>query len=108
MTVIGFIYILHTRDDLEYMAAMVYAGCALGVVFAGDLLSLFIFWELLTLCAVGIAARRREASRKAAFRYLLVHVVGGLILLSGIILQIAQSGSSSFDFVGRGWVGPAS
>jgi multicomponent Na+:H+ antiporter subunit D len=101
ITIIGFIYILHTRDNLEYMSAMLYAGCALGVVFAGDLLTLFIFWELLTLCAVGlILARRKDTSRKAAFRYLLVHVTGGLILLSGIILYVAENKTSAFDFIG--------
>jgi len=106
LTVIGFIYILHTKDDLEYMSAMVYAGSSLGVVFAGDLITLFIFWELLTLCAVGLTlARRKEASRKAAFRYLLVHITGGLILLSGIVLYIADKGTTQFDFIGLN--GPA-
>jgi len=107
LTVIGFIYILHTRDNLEYMSAMIYAGSSLGVVFAGDLLTMFIFWEMLTLCAVGLTlARRKESSRKAAFRYLLVHVTGGLILLTGIILHIAETGSSAFNFIGLGgWSG---
>ncbi|MEZ5274969.1 MAG: Na(+)/H(+) antiporter subunit D [Opitutaceae bacterium] len=107
ITIIGFIYILHTRDDLEYMSAMVYAGSSLGVVFAGDLLTLFIFWELLTLCAVGLTlARRKDASKRAAFRYLLVHVTGGLILLAGIVLHIAENGTTAFNFVGLGgWSG---
>ena len=88
---------------------MVYAGSSLGVVFAGDLLTLFIFWELLTLCAVGLTlARRRDASRKAAFRYLLVHVIGGLILLSGIILHIAQNGTSRLQLRRPERHGPAS
>jgi multicomponent Na+:H+ antiporter subunit D len=101
LTVIGFIYVLHTRDTLEYFSAMIYAGSALGVVFAGDLITLFIFWEALTLCAVGLTlARRREASRRAAFRYLLVHVVGGLILLSGIVLYVVENGTAEFSLIG--------
>jgi len=101
ITIIGFIYILHTRDTFEYMSAMLYAGCALGVVFAGDLLTLFVFWEMLTLCSVALTlARRKDASRKAAFRYLLVHVTGGLILLAGIVLYIAENNTTAFDFIG--------
>lgn len=103
LTVIAFIYILHTKDDLEYMSGMVYAGSALGVVFAGDLLSLFIFWEMLTVCAVGCTlARRTDRARSAAFRYLLVHVVGGLILLAGVALYIGDHGTAALPEGGFG------
>lgn len=109
VTVIAFIYILHTRDDLEYLSGMIYAGSALGVVFAGDLLTLFVFWEMLTLCAVGCTlARRTIASRDAALRYLLVHVAGGVILLAGVILYIVKTGTASFSEIGLdspgGWL----
>ncbi|MGK0197192.1 MAG: multicomponent Na+:H+ antiporter subunit D [Yoonia sp.] len=109
LTVIAFIYILHTKDKLEYMSGMLYAGSALGVVFAGDLLSLFVFWELLTLCAVGCTvARRTERSYQAALRYLLMHVFGGLILLAGIVLYIAQNQTAEFGYIGldsiAGWL----
>ena len=78
LTVIAFIYILHTKDRLEYTSGMLYAASALGVVFAGDLLSLFVFWELLTLCAAGCTvARRTKASYRAALRYIIMHVFGG-------------------------------
>ncbi|MFT4586802.1 MAG: multicomponent Na+:H+ antiporter subunit D [Candidatus Binatia bacterium] len=103
LTVIAFIYILHTKDDLEYMSGMVYAGSGLGVVFAGDLLSLFIFWELLTVCAVGCTlARRTDRARAAAFRYLLVHVVGGLILLAGIVMYIVEHKTAALPEGGFG------
>ncbi len=101
LTVIAFIYILHTRDDLEYMSGMTYAGSALGVVFAGDLITLFIFWETLTLCAVGCTlARRTRAARGAALRYLLFHVAGGVILMAGIIIHITETGRSDFTQIG--------
>ena len=101
ITIIGFIYILHTRDDLEYLSGMVYAGSALGVVFAGDLLSLFVFWEMLTLCAVGLTlARRTNPSKQAAMRYLLFHVAGGVILLAGIALYAVEHGTLAFDRIG--------
>lgn len=101
LTIIAFIYILHTKDRLEYTSGMLYAASALGVVFAGDLLTLFVFWELLTLCAAGCTvARRTRRSYQAALRYLIMHVVGGLILLAGIILYIAEHKTAAFGHIG--------
>ncbi|MDD3579724.1 MAG: Na(+)/H(+) antiporter subunit D [Desulfobacca sp.] len=98
---LGAIYALHVRDDLEQMAGLVYAGSALGVVFAGDLLTLFVFWELLTVSSVFLIWNRRtRESLAAGFRYLLVHVVGGLCLLAGVTLQIHQTGSLAFEYIG--------
>ena len=49
---IAIIYSLHVRDTLQQVAAMMYAGSGLGAVFAGDLLTLFVFWELLAFTSV--------------------------------------------------------
>ena len=45
------IYMLQVKRDLEYVAGFLYAGAALGVLFAGDLFSFFVFWEMLTIPA---------------------------------------------------------
>lgn len=101
ITFIGVIYALHVKDAGEQTAAFVYAGSALGAVFAGDLLSLFVFWEMLTLSAAFIIwSRRSKRSQGAGFRYLLVHFFGGLCLLAGIILHVQQTGSLEFGYVG--------
>ncbi len=78
MAFLGMVYALHVEDDSQHVAALTYAGGALGVTFAGDFLSLYIFWELMAVSSVLLVWRRREESAVAAgFRYLLVHVVGG-------------------------------
>lgn len=101
ITFLAAIYSIHIRDDLERMAGLVYAGSALGVVFAGDLLTLFVFWELLSISSVFIIWNRRTQKALAAgFRYLLVHVVGGLSLLAGVTLHIHQTGSLAFGYIG--------
>ncbi len=101
ITFLGGIYALHVKDDLEQVAGLAYAGSALGVVFAGDLLTLFLFWELLTVSSVLIIWNRRtRAAQEAGFRYLLVHVVGGLCLLAGIALRVHQTGSLALDYIG--------
>jgi multicomponent Na+:H+ antiporter subunit D len=98
---IGITYILTIRNDLEYVAGLVYAGSGLGVVFAGDLFSFFVFWEMLTVSALWLIwARRTRASQAAGFRYLMVHVFGGLVLLAGIILYINEQQTLDFGFIG--------
>jgi multicomponent Na+:H+ antiporter subunit D len=97
MTLLGMIYALHVKDDSQHVAALTYAGGALGVTFAGDFLSLYIFWELMAISSALLVFLRREASAVAAgFRYLLVHIFGGLVLLAGILLYWSQTGSLAF------------
>jgi len=101
---IGFIttiYAFHVEETLHNMAGLLYTGSALGVVFAGDLFTFFIFWELLTVfCVQLIWARRTRKAMGAGFRYLLFHVVGGLILLAGIVLRVNHTGSLDFSLIG--------
>jgi multicomponent Na+:H+ antiporter subunit D len=93
ITLLGLIFSLHHQERSHYAVALLYAGAAQGVAFAGDLFSLFVCWEGLTVAATFlIAARRTTQSREAAFRYLLVHVAGGLCLLTGIILHYGATG----------------
>lgn len=78
------IYSLHVKDRLQLATGLVYAGSAIGAVFAGDLVTLFVFWELLAITSVfQIWARRSSRSPGAGLRYLLMHVFSGLLLLAG-------------------------
>ena len=95
------VYALHVEDDAQHVSALTYAGGALGVTLAGDLLSLYVFWELLAISSVMLVLLRREKSAvEAGFRYLLVHVFGGLLLLAGIVLHWSQTGSLAFGDMG--------
>ncbi|RLC22230.1 MAG: Na(+)/H(+) antiporter subunit D, partial [Deltaproteobacteria bacterium] len=81
---IAILYALHLKDDLQHIAGLVYAGSALGVVFAGDMISFFVFWEMLTISSVMLIwTRRTKASSAAGYRYVLLHAAGGLCLLAG-------------------------
>ena len=106
---LGFIFSLHMRDTSETTASMIYAGSALGAVFAGDMITLFLFWEMLALSSVFlILARRTERARAAAMRYLLIQVLSGVILLAGVLLRIHETGSIEFNYIGidrmSGWI----
>ena len=88
------LYAWHNRDTSQQVASMLYAGGALGVTFAGDFLSLLLFWELMAIASSWlIFARRRDESTRAGFRYLMMHFVGGSLLFGGIIVYYAQTRS---------------
>lgn len=98
---IGMIFALHVRDSVQHGATMVYAGSALGAVFAGDLLTLFIFWELLAISSVFLIwARRSERAWRAGLRYIIIQVLSGVLLLSGALIHYHQSGTLAFSFLG--------
>ena len=92
--VIGAIYSLGVRERVQWVSGMMYAGSAVGVAFAGDLLTLFIFWELLAVTSVfQIWARKSDRSGPSGVRYLLLHVLSGLLLLAGAAAQYSQTGA---------------
>ncbi|MEX0720390.1 MAG: Na(+)/H(+) antiporter subunit D [Balneolaceae bacterium] len=95
ITIIGGVYAFHIKDLGQQVTALAYAGGALGVTFAGDFITLFMFWEIMAIASTYLIwARRTKDSDKSGMRYLLVHIVGGGFLLSGILLHISQGGSA--------------
>ena len=94
----AFIYAAYTKCAIQYVSAFLYIGSALGVVFAGDLLTLYMFWEVMAVASVVlILSRKTERALSASKRYILVHIVGGLILLMGILFHFHDTGSLIFN-----------
>ena len=103
------IYTLHLKDTVQHVSGLIYAGSAMGATFAGDLITLFIFWELLAVSSVFLVwANRDNASIRAGFRYLIYQVLSGVILLAGALIHYRYTGSLAFDFIGLenpgGWL----
>ncbi|MEA3302687.1 MAG: Na(+)/H(+) antiporter subunit D [Pseudomonadota bacterium] len=100
---IATIFALQVNDTKQEIAALVYAGSALGAVFAGDLITLFIFWELLAISSVVfIWARGTERAIDAGMRYLIFQVMSGVFLLAGALVHYQSTGSLAFDHIGLG------
>ena len=98
MAFLGALYALHREEDGHHIAGFFYVGSSLGAVFAGDYLTLFIFWEIMAFSSVFLVWYRREKKAIAAgFRYLLFHVFGGLLLFAGFMLHYHQTGSMVFE-----------
>jgi multicomponent Na+:H+ antiporter subunit D len=88
------IYAWHIKDLGQQTAALVYAGSALGVTFAGDFFTLLVFWELMAVSSTWLVwARRTPSSDAAGMRYLVYHVFGGGLLLAGILWHYSTTGS---------------
>ena len=106
---LGIIFSLHVRDRLQHVAGLFYAGSAVGAVFAGDLVTFFVFWEIAALSSVVLIwARRTPASLAAGLRYLVIQLSSGVLLLAGVLMRVQESGSLAFDYIGlsgvSGWL----
>lgn len=106
---LAIVYALHVRDTTQQVAGLLYTGSALGAVFSGDLISLFIFWEGLALSSVFLIwASRSQRATGAGMRYLLFQVTSGVLLLAGALMHYDETGSIAFNFIGTdsaaGWI----
>jgi multicomponent Na+:H+ antiporter subunit D len=77
-----------------HAAAFVATGSAIGIALAGDWLTFYLFWEILALASfVLVAEGGTPRATRAALGYLLVHVTGGALLLTGLVWHRAAGGS---------------
>lgn len=88
------LYGLEVARASEQAAAIIAVGSAVGIAFAGNFLTLFIFWELLTVSAAAmVILNGTENGVKMGFRFLLLHLAGGLIMFLGIMQNYYATGS---------------
>ena len=100
---LAIIYSLHVKDTTQHVAGLVYAGSAVGAVYAGDMITLFVFWEMLAVSsAFLILARKTPRAVRAAMRYLIIQVLSGVILLAGVLIRLHVTGSIAFGPIGLG------
>src|SRR5690606_33218650 len=100
------VYSLHRRDPAQDSTAMIYAGAAVTAVFVGDLVSLFIAWELTAISSVfQVLAPRSRESVRAAVRYLIFQVISGMLLLAGICTFAAATGQTQFALIAPSMTG---
>ncbi len=100
MAFAGALFALNQSSRTEVPAAFVYAGGAIGAALAGDLITLFVFWELMALASTMVlwSANTPNAYR-ASLRYLAIHLLGGVLLMAGIAGHVAATGSLSFGLM---------
>ena len=103
---LGNLYAWRVRDLVQQIAALLYAGAAIGAVFAGDLITLFFYWEGTAIASVFLIwARRTEGSYHTGMRYLIIQITSGVILLAGAALLYRETGSITFERMTLGSLG---
>ncbi|KCZ52505.1 cation:proton antiporter [Hyphomonas beringensis] len=92
------IYAWHTDDRLQDGMAIAYAGAAVAATFSGDMMSLFVFWELTAVTSVFLILRAgTRAAYFASMRYLAIQVLSGVLLLAGIAYVYHSRGDLSIQ-----------
>ena len=99
--ILGMLFAWHNDEAMEKSTALVYMGAAIGAAFAGDLITLFFYWELAAIASVFLIwAARTDRSFQAGFRCLLIYMVSGVLLLTGIAMYAKASGNVEFNNIG--------
>ncbi|TRY29281.1 Na(+)/H(+) antiporter subunit D [Aliiglaciecola sp. M165] len=94
MVFVGGLYAFRIARWYELAAAYAYAAGAIGVCFAGDLITLFLYWELMALFStIVVWCGGTPGARTAGIRYAIMHLMGGVILKVGIEGVVIGTGS---------------
>ena len=87
----------HEKRATDHVAGLAYAGAAIAALHAGDLITLFIWWEATAITSVFlILASGTQRARHAAMRYLIIQVASGVLLLAGAAMLFSETGSLAF------------
>lgn len=97
MAFVGGLFALRQESRLEVPAAFLYAGSAIGVVLAGDLVTVFVFWEAMAIgSTLVIWSANTRLAWSASLRYAMIHLAGGVILFAGVTGHLLTTGDASF------------
>lgn len=98
---INAIYALHEKSRITDSSALVYTGAAIAGVLSGDMLSLFLFWELTAVSSVFLVWQGGDRAYHAGIRYLVIQVFSGVLLLAGAVMYAnANGGDFMFNYIG--------
>ena len=90
----GALFALKQERTSELASALIYAGASIGVIFAGDLITVFVFWEVMAVASTLVILAGGSGARAAAQRYIVIHLFGGVLLMAGIAGYVGETGSA--------------
>lgn len=99
VTLAGGIFAIRQQRTVELASALIYAGASIGVIFAGDLITVFVFWEIMALASTLVVLSGGRGARAAAQRYIVIHLFGGVLLMAGIAGYVGATGSTAFNLM---------
>jgi multicomponent Na+:H+ antiporter subunit D len=103
---IGNVFAWHVKGSVQQVAALFYAGSAVGAVLAGDMVTMFFFWEGTAIASVFLIwARGTEGAFNTGMRYLIIQIGSGVFLIGGVVLLYRETGSLAFEKMTLGSMG---
>lgn len=95
VTIYSFDYLKPSHHINRYHSfTLISYGSILGTLLAGDLLTLFLFFELLSFASYGLVIHEGdEKAMRAGFLYLIMTIGGGLAILFGVLAVYFLTGS---------------
>ncbi len=100
----GGLFALNQEKTAELASAYLYAGSAIGVAMAGDLVTVFVFWEVMAIGSTLVVWMGGEGARASGLRYAAIHFLGGVLLMAGIAGYVAETGSVAFTAMDVGTI----
>ncbi|MGB7345923.1 MAG: proton-conducting transporter membrane subunit, partial [Pirellulaceae bacterium] len=80
---------LGSRSVLYYTLVLVLISSLAGIIFAGDIFNVFVFFEVAALCAYALVGVSGGRALVAAFRYLILGTLGSSFYLLGVVFFYA-------------------
>jgi formate hydrogenlyase subunit 3/multisubunit Na+/H+ antiporter MnhD subunit len=78
------------RTDFYYLMMLLVNAAMLGIVFAGDLISFFIFWEIMSWSTFLLISYNRGPALSAGMKYIIMSVIGSVAMLLGMLSLYAR------------------
>lgn len=98
--VFSLVYIGGQQSEEKYYAAFVMnVGAVIGLVSASDLFNLWVWFELLTVSSYFLVMFTRDESLEAGVKYLVQSAAGSALILLGVALVLAESGTLSLEAI---------
>ena len=84
-----------------FLYLLTFMGAMLGVVTAGDVVTLFVFWEATSIVSFFLVAYTHSdrSAREGGFQALFITGAGGIALLIGLLLASEVSGAAEWEVI---------
>jgi len=104
---LGLLFGLTRSDFKEQLLGFLVIISAFGLTLANDFITLYFFWELVTISSSALILLHAKTSKwvfNRGMRFLMMHLLGGLLVLFGILLHYAEAGSIALGLPQSGMI----
>ncbi len=104
VTIYGAVYMKHEKSEERFfLFSFLTEGAMLGAAFSNSLVSMYVFYELVTICSMPLVLHSlSKESVSAAKKYLYYSVAGAFLALFGIF--VIGANAESLNFVVGGFI----